>query len=71
MIRAKFIGTDGSMGFRNGRHYWINIEEEEQGSKWVWVKTFFGRSCPYASMKLLQQNWDIAKERGEFKPGRR
>lgn len=34
---AKFIGQDGSLGFRTGRKYIINIERDNNNN-WIWVK---------------------------------
>jgi hypothetical protein len=58
---VKFIGEDGSAGFRKGRYYWIKIMEEGNRSNWVWVKTPFRNAYPYASMELLQQHWNVEK----------
>jgi hypothetical protein len=59
LIKAKFIGADGSMGFRNGKSYWVSVKEK---NGMIWVKTFFGCPCPYAGIKSLQRNWDIDKD---------
>ncbi len=57
---VKYIGKDGSMGFRTGKRYIISID---QGGlhDWIWVREIFGRKCPYASMEILAKNWDIEK----------
>ena len=62
---AKFIGQDGSLGFRTGRKYIINIERD---NNWIWVKELFGRICPYQSMNTLKNNWDIPSNK--FHPAR-
>lgn len=62
---AKIIGQDGSLGFRTGRKYIINIERD---NNWIWVKELFGRSCPYQSMNTLKNNWDIPSNK--FHPAR-
>ena len=64
---AKFIGQDGSLGFRTGRKYIINIERDNNNN-WIWVKELFGRSCPYQSMNTLKKNWDIPSNK--FHPAR-
>lgn len=64
---AKFIGHDGSLGFRTGRKYIINIERDNNNN-WIWVKELFGRSCPYQSMNTLKKNWDIPSNK--FHPAR-
>lgn len=55
---AKFIGKDGSMGFRTGRKYIIKIEQDENNN-WIWIREILGRYCPYQSMNTLKKNWDI------------
>ena len=65
---AKFIGQDGSLGFRTGRKYIINIERDNNNNNWIWVKELFGRSCPYQSMDTLKKNWDIPSNK--FHPAR-
>lgn len=57
---ARFIGQDGSMGFRTGKKYVITLDQGGQHN-WIWVKEMFGRSCPYESMEALERNWDIEK----------
>lgn len=57
-IIARFIGQDGSLGFRTGRKYIITIEQGGSHN-WIWVKEISGKSCPYASVDALERNWDI------------
>lgn len=55
---ARFIGQNGSMGFRTGKKYVITLDQG--GSyNWIWVKEMFGRNCPYESMEALEQNWEL------------
>lgn len=67
MIRAKFIGKDGSMGFRTGCYYWVRIKEDYD-KHWLWVRELFGLYCPYTSTKTLEENWEIKHKQGKFKP---
>lgn len=57
---ARFIGQNGSMGFKTGKKYVISLD---QGGKnnWIWVKEMFGRACPYESIEAVARNWDIEK----------
>lgn len=59
-IRVKFIGKDGNMGFKTGKQYLINIEQDKNNN-WIWVKEIFGKSGAYKSMKTLEKNWDLSK----------
>lgn len=51
--RATFIGTDGSMGFRNGSIYEITISISNGK---IWIKRGW-TACPYETMKALLKNW--------------
>lgn len=54
---AKFIGTDGSMGFKKGKIYNINIKEQLNT---IEVRTRNERLwCPYSSMEAFLKNWKI------------
>lgn len=55
MIKARFVGADKSMGFRNGKIYRINIIQGGNRN-WLW-----GLSCPYESMAALERNWEFDK----------
>lgn len=60
MIKARFVGADKSMGFRNGKIYRINIIQGGNRN-WLWVKELWGLSCPYESMAALERNWEFDK----------
>lgn len=55
---ARFIGQDGSLGFRTGKKYVITLDQGGQHN-WIWVKEMFGRSCPYESIDALERNWEL------------
>lgn len=57
-MKARFIGKDGSLGFKKGKIYHITVTEDKVRN-WLWVKTFWGRSCPYESRKAIENNWDV------------
>ena len=50
----RFIGADGSLGFKHGKIYKVSIEDD---GKYVWIYTKDNR-CPYSSMKKLRDNWE-------------
>lgn len=59
-IIARFIGNT-SCGFVTGKVYELEIYTD---SKWVWVKDRKGPAqCPYSSIRLLAQNWEIPANR--------
>lgn len=56
---ADYTGEDGSMGFKNGRHYRIFISRGN-GHRTVVVRTEEGLlRCPYHSMMSVLQYWKI------------
>lgn len=58
-VRAIYTGEDGSMGFKNGRHYRIFISRGN-GRRTVVVRTEEGLlRCPYYSMMSVLQYWKI------------
>lgn len=58
-VRAIYTGEDGSMGFKNGRHYRIFISRGN-GHRTVVVRTEEGLlRCPYYSMMSVLQYWKI------------
>lgn len=64
-MKAQFIGRDGSLGFERDAVYDIKIGSMmvKFGSSYeevLFVRDLNSRKvCPYASMKLLQNNWYI------------
>lgn len=71
MILAKFIGKDGSMGFRNGKVYnirtWVKRANVFTKTAWIWVEeTDCGKKCPYTNVETFLANWEIVEF--EYKP---
>ena len=58
-IKAKFIGTNGSMGLKKHQEYKIQIETSRNG--YIHVSWFdaLGREhlCPYTSVATFKENW--------------
>lgn len=58
MLRLKFIGQDGSCGFRHGRKYFVRISQYGKHN-WYWVDGLFWKRCPYVNLNTLKQNWEM------------
>lgn len=50
----KFIGQDGSMGFRNDKYYEVRVYSDYH---FIWVATKDGRRCPYSTPQAFSSNW--------------
>lgn len=60
LIKARFIGEDGSMGLKRGRVYLIQLYTLNGHICVSWT-TSSGRQnkvCPYSSLKTLCANWE-------------
>ena len=55
ICKARFIGADGSLGFRNGSEYVIKIYF---GNK-IYVSCKDHLTCPYDTENALLKNWEI------------
>lgn len=68
MAKYKFIGTDGSMGYRTGKVYHGTLEESFDGrDSFVFVPGIFPFNVfsrkvviPYSSLGAFYKNWDEA-----------
>ena len=49
-ILARFIGQDGSLGYRNGENYLLTVRGNEI------VKPI---RCPYGSVEAFLRNWEV------------
>ena len=59
MRLARFIGENGSMGFKYGKDYWVKITYDIN-TGWYWVNTVFSNlSCPYGSPAAIRANWEL------------
>lgn len=56
MLKGKFIGKDGSMGFKYGKKYKLYIR---CNNNWIYVSTTDGLYCPYLNLEKLLENWII------------
>ncbi len=53
-MRLTFIGADGSLGFRTGQTYRLNVQAWGAG-----VRITAPTVCPYASQAAFWENWEI------------
>ncbi len=64
--RARFIGTDGSMGYIFGQDYLLEIRQAWMGAKITIApvdpercRTLVDMTCPYDSLELFAENWQM------------
>lgn len=57
-ITARFIGKDGSCGFRNGIEYrlWIFQKHEKY---YLSTRSMNATAIPYDTMNAIKKNWKI------------
>lgn len=57
-ITARFIGADGSMGFKNGHIYdlWMM---KKPNVIYISRQDMNATAIPYESMKAVRKNWEI------------
>jgi hypothetical protein len=57
MQRARFVGTDGSLGYRYGETYTLVVRRDHP--YWsVTIRREDGSGfCPYASEEAFERNW--------------
>ena len=60
-MRARFIGTDGSLGLRHGRIYNIKLFPSRAKFLIVQIKTDWisDTVCPYKTLMGFYDNWEI------------
>lgn len=58
-VKAKFIGTDGSMGFRYDTNYVLVLSTDSETSR-ITIKAegSKGLTCVYDNFVLFLNNWD-------------
>ena len=59
MVRAEFIGRNGSAGLQKGKKYRVRVKAEYD---WWFVTVYFdydnfGYAIPYRSFKTMTNNW--------------
>lgn len=65
LIRAKYIGKDGDLGYRKGEKYTLVTWFSKRlfGDSYLVVKRlgFENSKCPYRTLELFLSNWEIIK----------
>ena len=56
-MRAKFIGVDGSLGFRHGQWYRIDSLENRKG--FVLLREHSGLCCLYSNWGVMMRHWEF------------
>lgn len=69
-ITARFIGADGSMGFKNGQIYdlWMM---KKPNVIYISRQNMNATAIPYGSMKAVRKNWEMAEKHSQKKKGRK
>lgn len=57
IVKAKFKGQNGSLGFFKGAIYWLKFEANKKVR--VTPVGDSGKPCLYDSLKLFLDNWEI------------
>ena len=55
-LRLRFVGADGSLGYRRGTIYDLDVVVRRIGGPLVTAP----RTCPYSSWRTFWQNWETA-----------
>lgn len=65
IVKAEFIGKDGSMGFCKGRTYQIrtDVKANSNGKVFLWVYDINSKLyCPYSRLETMLDNWMLIDE---------
>ena len=63
-MKMRFIGKNGSMGFKHGRVYDVVVTINDQKNISLRCDELKVR-CPYGSMYVFLENWERYLERGD------
>jgi hypothetical protein len=65
LVKARFVGEDGSLGYRHGKEYTLKVSEgvffyalkvERTGLQ----KFMYGAgACPYKTVDSFKKNWQV------------
>jgi len=56
-IIAKFIGRDGSLGYRKHRYYYLNLNTNENKICIMKKDELENKTCEYSSFIKFLENW--------------
>lgn len=69
MVKGRFIGQDGSCGFRHGEIYTLTTSIRPIVGQCICLqdrKT--GNWCPYSSLEAVLENWEFNVGHNKIKP---
>ena len=58
VVKAKFIGSDGSLGYIKGKVYWF-VFGANKVITIVPIGETNAKTCQYESLKSMLNNWEI------------
>ena len=62
MIIAKFIGKDGSKGFKKNKNYLFEVSDTYKSEWKIIIQNTNGAEwCPYNSLEAFLKNWKVLK----------
>lgn len=61
---AKFVGQDGSLGYKTGKYYHLTLRAEKE-KIWITRKDEWGGSCEYSSFIKFLENWTDINTRND------
>lgn len=64
---ARFVGEDGSLGYRKGAIYSLRMDPTPTNPDWavvVWRSDGSGM-CPYSSNAAFKRNWELLEDEGD------
>ena len=62
MIIAKFIGKDGSQGFKKNKTYFLEVPDTARSEWKIIIQNANGAEwCPYSNLESFLMNWEVIK----------
>ncbi len=58
MRRYKYIGRDGSSGYRTGKKYWGEARMGISGRTWFMPLGYWRKAIPYTDRKTFKADWE-------------
>ena len=61
-IKATFIGTDGSLGYKTGKEYSLFVRKQLDGETEIYIcRVSGGGACIYSDLYAFIKNWTLIK----------
>ena len=62
MIIAKFIGRNGSQGFKKNKTYFLEVPDTSKSEWKIIIQNTAGAEwCPYSNLESFLMNWEVIK----------